>query len=668
LDGPQIDSLTSILLQNFSASDLVMLLSRIGRKFESTAMSHEYRKNIFYMLSAANDDGWCGQLLAAMLDECPKDNDIRRFGLSLGLLNFPGANSGHFEAITNASDRFQDALVHAELLLERLRWVCRVQIPGDNGFGGTGVLVGPDLVLTNHHVLYPSHRKVDFAKVECLFDFRVLADMVTIDRGRAVRLDQTWKPLFRTPSRSDGLAGSTSPPASHELDYVLLRLERRIGEEPIGDPRSASPSRALRGWLRLYTKPPALTSTDEVIILQHPQFVAGQSQSPVQRTSGAVEQCGWPQLRVRYSADTQHGSSGAPCFNQRFEFVALHHCGDPMWQPNGPMPARFNQGIPAAAIVADLILQVESLRAQNVEPFWVQGDMTAPLPPIMPSERPSVAQVAPIIATPGPSGVSRESVAELCRPITDTLVVSLIPLLPFFNRNKLRSNLTRLLSPGNNFKVTRLTGGPGVGKSYSYELIRKAAVENGVTSACINLQGKSLVQACELIVRGMKLNDEDMIAHVLSDKPDVGPLARKFVRWLSKTTQSSEGRRWWLMLDSLDKDSVLPDVGELLVTMLLEAVELGELPSVHLILVGHDEPLGDPLRRYSQSEQLAGINRGDVEALLIEWAGRRGKVLRPAEVRSLVDEIVGARPAPFESRDLESISESTALILEEVLT
>jgi hypothetical protein len=194
--------------------------------------------------------------------------------------------------------------------------------------------------------------------------------------------------------------------------------------------------------------------------------------------------------------------------------------------------------------------------AQRVEPFWTEGPPPPPDPP-----RPEL----PIVA-------------ELGKPPVDALVTSLNPLIPVINRAKLKTNLQNISSPENGYKLTRLTGGPGVGKSYSYELIQKAAREAEVTSACVNLQGKSLAQACELIARSMKLDQDDMKSFVLRDKPDDGPLARKFVRWLSKATQSIPHGRWWLMLDSLDKESVLAEVREILVSELLEALALDELP------------------------------------------------------------------------------------------
>jgi endonuclease G len=65
--------------------------------------------------------------------------------------------------------------------------------------------------------------------------------------------------------------------------------------------------------------------------------------------------------RVRYVADTMHGSSGSPVFNRNWEIVALHHSG----RPHPPESVaelgkrwwkgkfRVNEGVPVRAILAD---------------------------------------------------------------------------------------------------------------------------------------------------------------------------------------------------------------------------------------------------------------------------------------------------------------------------
>ena len=81
-----------------------------------------------------------------------------------------------------------------------------------------------------------------------------------------------------------------------------------------------------------------------MFIVQHPK---GQAQK---LAVGAVLKRNKNNSRVRYDANTDHGSSGSPCFDAKLDLVALHHGGDP---DSGKL-AKFNQGIPIETILNDL--------------------------------------------------------------------------------------------------------------------------------------------------------------------------------------------------------------------------------------------------------------------------------------------------------------------------
>ena len=48
--------------------------------------------------------------------------------------------------------------------------------------------------------------------------------------------------------------------------------------------------------------------------------------------------------RITYGTNTLEGSSGSPCFNYRWDLVAIHHSGDPTYS------AKRNQGVPIEQI------------------------------------------------------------------------------------------------------------------------------------------------------------------------------------------------------------------------------------------------------------------------------------------------------------------------------
>src|SRR5262249_49871668 len=110
--------------------------------------------------------------------ETEKLKALEQYGLapavelqSAGKAQLPGAvaatNEGFQKRIRQALPDV-DAWVWATQLLKQMRRVCRVEV--DGAPIGTGFLVGPDVVLTNHHVLRDAIRdRSDGGRVLCRF-------------------------------------------------------------------------------------------------------------------------------------------------------------------------------------------------------------------------------------------------------------------------------------------------------------------------------------------------------------------------------------------------------------------------------------------------------------------------------------------------------------------
>ncbi|MDT0344534.1 serine protease [Streptomyces litchfieldiae] len=164
---------------------------------------------------------------------------------------------------------------------------------------GTGFLVSPSLLLTNHHVL-PDEE----AARQCFVEFDA---QVTIDNtpGVATRLELDPDAFF----------------TSHEpLDYALVPVRPGDDGRPPGE---------TFGWNRLSAQLGKLVIDEPVNIVGHPM---GRLKEIAVRHNA---------LQVRlddflhYSTDTEPGSSGSPVFNDQWEVVALHHSGVPRTDPEG---------------------------------------------------------------------------------------------------------------------------------------------------------------------------------------------------------------------------------------------------------------------------------------------------------------------------------------------
>src|SRR5262249_4688836 len=249
----------------------------------------------------------------------------------------PATNEG-FQKWINRTLPQLNAWVWATQLLKQMRRVCRVEI--DRAPTGTGFLVGPHVVLTKHHVLgevIPT--RGDGRPVVCRFGYHV-SDGGMPEDGTPVALKPAFADwhLDSSPGLTDPEENAGVPvPTADQLDHAFIRLADDIGNRPI------FPDGPVRGWVKVPVGAPALAKDMPLAILQHPKG------DPVKLAldTESVQSVG--PTRVRYSTNTDQGSSGSPCFDINWGLVALHHFGDSLHQQ-----ARFNQGVPIDAVRARL--------------------------------------------------------------------------------------------------------------------------------------------------------------------------------------------------------------------------------------------------------------------------------------------------------------------------
>jgi endonuclease G, mitochondrial len=187
------------------------------------------------------------------------------------------------------------------------RAVGRVVIREDGQLAGygTGSLVSPSLLLTNHHVL-PSAQVAKGSSIE--FSFEDGSD---------------GKPL--TP-RSFELDPGRFFLADEELDFALVAI------------RATSEELADFGF-----NPPIAGAVEGVVgefvtIVQHPR---GEKKQIALRENRIVDVL---DLFLHYEADTEPGSSGSPVFNDRWQVVSLHHASVPAPE-HGELGGFVNEGI-----------------------------------------------------------------------------------------------------------------------------------------------------------------------------------------------------------------------------------------------------------------------------------------------------------------------------------
>ncbi|MCK1400024.1 trypsin-like peptidase domain-containing protein [Bradyrhizobium sp. 4] len=210
--------------------------------------------------------------------------------------------------------------------LERaMRCVCAVSAPGSQA--GTGTLIGPDLVLTNYHVVEQLMAKgADFEGAECRFDYRLGEDGGPLDVGNTQTIFNIREIVVASePSPGDVRDGGDAFD-DDKLDFAIIRLDAQAGRFP-------DYNGTTRGWIPLARsgERPDPDIGQEFMILQYPYEIGGAFilqplKSDTAEFTDVRGAAGQP-ARYIHNGITRRGSSGGPCFATTFQFafIALHN-------------------------------------------------------------------------------------------------------------------------------------------------------------------------------------------------------------------------------------------------------------------------------------------------------------------------------------------------------
>ena len=199
---------------------------------------------------------------------------------------------------------------------EASRAVARLRVrrsDGSSEWMGTGFLVAPGLLLTNHHVL----ATISSASL-AIAEFNYEHDINGVASQRQVF----------------NLMPSTLFFANADLDMSFVQVAPRSFEGmPLSD----------YGFLPLISQSGKGLEREWVSIIQHP---GGQPKQISIRDSQVVKLNEEDGINIEldkfihYSADTEPGSSGAPVFNDQWQVVALHHKAVPDYNEKGERLAK----------------------------------------------------------------------------------------------------------------------------------------------------------------------------------------------------------------------------------------------------------------------------------------------------------------------------------------
>ncbi len=252
------------------------------------------------------------------------------------------------ERIVRQTNSMLDVGVWVRRLAELQNQVCRIEVPAAGGGWqyGSGFLVGPDVVLTNHHVLEPVIEGSSSPDgVVLRFDYALLDDGHTPNPGTVFGLADDWLLDSSPPSEADFDMALARGADRAELDYAFLRVDDEAGRGPVGGGLNRMSTHEERGWVDSGGAVLDVAPGSQLAILQHPQGSALKLALDTEAVIGVNETT----TRLLYRTNTEPGSSGSPCFDANWRLVALHQAGDPNYRP-AARPT-FNQGVPVVKIL-----------------------------------------------------------------------------------------------------------------------------------------------------------------------------------------------------------------------------------------------------------------------------------------------------------------------------
>jgi endonuclease G len=310
------------------------------------------------------------------------------------------------------------SVAYLELAMAAARSVCRVRLRTLNGRTvgyGTGFMVSPTLLLTNHHVL-PDVETARLAQAE--FDLQDDCEGLALE-PRLFTLDPTR--FFE---------------ADKSLDWALVALA----------PQSNDGVELTEfGWLPLIGATGKAANGEFLNIIQHPE---GGPKQLALRENRLVDKL---EKYLHYESDTARGSSGAPVFNDQWEVVALHHAaypnikdgkimsvdGQPWTDAMGEDKVAWsgNEGVRASVLVSALgqVLKGLSGERRTLLQALLEGQR-APWPPFhrrgkpwpSPDRRLEFKEVQETVSSPGPVATGDGGVTWTI-PLSLTIHVGALP-------------------------------------------------------------------------------------------------------------------------------------------------------------------------------------------------------------------------------------------------
>ncbi|MBD2137938.1 trypsin-like peptidase domain-containing protein [Anabaena sp. FACHB-1237] len=316
LSGAELKKLVNAIVSAYpSKEDLAMMVQfELGENLDAISCGNNLTQLVFNLMTKwAIPRGKISPLIIAAYGTNPDNPELKEFYQSVVIkkrfLVDSAVKNSDFGPDINWRGESDEIQLQSWLKPETDYWdvgflkraieqstsVCRIEIPFGN-IMGTGVLITPNKILTNYHVLkYRDEDNLENNALNAILKFGCL----TSDNGL-----ETQGKCFQLDRQNPILCFSQT----EELDYVLLQVEAKITQAT-----DIQPARWDSQKLPIEKM--------GISVLQHPKGDSMKLSISQDGITGVYQNSGL----VQYVNKTAVGSSGSPCFDENWYLVALHH-------------------------------------------------------------------------------------------------------------------------------------------------------------------------------------------------------------------------------------------------------------------------------------------------------------------------------------------------------
>jgi Trypsin-like peptidase domain len=343
--------------------------------FEGVAKSADDKQAFREALAIAQQGQFLEPFLHLISEENREDGSITKaFIEDAAQAAQDPQQQARLQAMTNLATGFQNPESIIRGMNIGMRWTVKVFV--DGAPKGTGILIGPHLVMTAWHVvrdLFTPKAGGGFTAIPAIPN-RLFVDFDDLSAGlgvappapQRVAAHKQWyvdhsechprELLNQLPDNRADLEGF--------WDYTVFRLEKTPGLE--------------RRWAALDARAEVPASGKVIFIFQHPAAQPLRVDDNVILAPDTADSSAIPRLRFLHKVNGLGGSSGAPCFDTSFMLCGLHQ-GE--WVPQHG--ETVNRGIPIVRIKEHIQSSIQSLPVPDPSetPVWKLSkvDLEAPV-------------------------------------------------------------------------------------------------------------------------------------------------------------------------------------------------------------------------------------------------------------------------------------------------